>query len=117
MRRKSKRCFSEYSGKALTVYDSELEALDGADYVNEQYHNNLTPYRCEACKLWHLSPAERHTPSVTCQSCFEHSGHHKDLYHTKDAAKQRAKIIYAEQEISLKVYKCPHHEGWHLTKS
>jgi predicted RNA-binding Zn-ribbon protein involved in translation (DUF1610 family) len=106
---KSNTCFGS-NGKPLSVYYSEHEAKEGAYHVKTQYRLNLSPYQCSRCGLWHLSPAERQTPSRDCIACG------KRLYESKAAAQKRAGIIEDEQEIRLKVYRCPHQNGWHLSK-
>ena len=51
---KSTTCFGKQTGRPLTEYDSEYDALDGADYANSKYGQNLVPYQCDTCGLWHL---------------------------------------------------------------
>jgi hypothetical protein len=117
MSRKSASCKSARTGAPLTEYDSEYEAQEGANYANSVYGNNLIPYQCDKCGLWHLSPKNRQTPSTTCRSCIDSNGYPKDLYRMEGDAERRAEIIYKEQGIRLKIYKCPYNNGWHLTKS
>ena len=116
MNRKSDSCYGRRTGEPLTVYNSSFEAQQGADYANREYGNNLAPYKCERCGLWHLSPKDRQTPSVTCPSCTDRDGHHKDLYRSKTAAETRVAILQKEAGVCLGIYKCPYHDGWHLTK-
>ena len=112
---KSTTCFNR-NGKPLTEYYTESDALDGADYANKIHRKNLTPYRCEKCGMWHLSPKNRQTPSRKCSTCKDRNGNFKDLYFSEEAAKNRADILYKEQGVTLTVYPCPHNDGWHLTK-
>lgn len=105
------------NGEALTEYSSEPEAVDGANYVNQKYDNNLTPYQCDSCNLWHLSPKNRQTPSKKCYSCKDGNGRLKALYQTKTDAKRRSEILYKERGVHLTVYSCPSSNGWHLTKN
>ncbi|MDR0307768.1 MAG: hypothetical protein LBI42_13155 [Chitinispirillales bacterium] len=107
--KKSSSCFGS-NGKPLSVYYSESEADEGAYHVRSEYRLNLSPYQCSRCGYWHLSPGSRQTPSTDCAFCV------KKLYETKAAAEKRAKIIEDEQGTALKVYRCPHQNGWHLTK-
>lgn len=95
-------CKSKRTGKPLAVFDSEADALS---FMERKGIENQIPYECRACQKWHLSPKERHTPSVHCDACG------KALYQTEQAAEQRAHII----GTSLRVYECPYGEGWHLT--
>ena len=112
---KSTTCFNR-KGKPLTEYYTESDAQEGADYANKLHRNNLTPYRCDKCGLWHLSPQNRQTPSRKCNICKDRNGKPKELYFFEQDAKQRAKILYKEQGVSLSVYECPNGDGWHLTK-
>jgi hypothetical protein len=113
---KSEICFKK-DGEPLSTYLSKHEAIEGADHVRMNYGNHLLPYECSRCGYWHLSPKERHTPSKICIYCLDSKGMSKELYETREDAERRAEIIANEQEIKLKVYKCPHQNGWHLTKN
>ncbi len=109
-------CTSKQTGKLLAVYDSEYEARQGADYANSAYGNDLVPYQCRSCGRWHLSPKSRQTLSSKCPDCTDRSGRRKDLYATREDAERRADILCRERGVSLGVYRCPYHDGWHLTK-
>ncbi|MDR2728288.1 MAG: hypothetical protein LBB56_04085 [Chitinispirillales bacterium] len=106
---KSASCFGR-DGKPLSVYYSESEANEGAYHVKSHYRLNLSPYQCSRCGFWHLSPSSRQTPSRDCIACG------KRLYESKEGAQKRAGIIENEQGIRLKIYRCPHQNGWHLSK-
>ncbi|MGI9346094.1 MAG: hypothetical protein ACR2PW_07520 [Gammaproteobacteria bacterium] len=109
---KSTTCFGKTSGsKPLTEYASAAEARDAAEYASKTYGKDLTAYRCKTCRKWHLSPADRQTPSTPCTECG------KDLYKTQKAAKLRGEILLKEMKVKLRVYKCPQGKGWHLTKN
>jgi hypothetical protein len=110
MANKSTTCFKK-DGSPLTVYYSEHEAQEGAAYVNSLHGLGLVPYLCQKCRHWHLSPKNRITPSRHCSHC------NKELYDTEEDAENRAIIIEKEREIMLSVYRCQHHDGWHLTSS
>ncbi|QHS15479.1 hypothetical protein GUY17_05970 [Shewanella sp. Arc9-LZ] len=114
---KSETCFGKTSGKPLTQYYDEEEAQGAADYSKEFYGDDLSPYHCSKCDLWHLSPKSRQTPSQKCNRCTGGYGVEKESYRSKLEARLRADIIYDEQGISLRVYKCKYGFGWHLTKS
>ena len=113
---KSDTCFGKISGQPLSQYFDEYEAQNAADYSKEYHNNDLAPYQCNKCGLWHLSPKVRMTPSKKCDKCTASDGTFKDAYHTKKEAYARANIIYDEYRINLKVYKCRFGKGWHLTK-
>lgn len=114
---KSDTCFGKMSGKALSVYFDEEEALSTAEYSKEIYNNELVPYKCSKCDYWHLSPKFRVTPSEKCEKCTAGDGSSKETYRTRKEANIRANIIYNEQGIKLRVYRCKYGNGWHLTKS
>ena len=113
---KSKSCVSSQTGKPVTVYPSEYQAQQGAYYVNAEYGEQMSPYKCHKCGLWHLSPIKRQTPSSKCTTCTDRNGHYKELYISKKAAELRAEIIKNEKNVVLGVYRCPNENGWHLTK-
>jgi len=112
--KKSSTCFSKNGPK--TEYDSEEEALEAADYLSENKDLDMYPYQCKNCKKWHLAPKDSKIDFVD-NGCFckDSQGGDKRLYKTKeDAEKQRIKS-QAEKGITLYVYECPEHRGWHLT--
>jgi hypothetical protein len=115
MARKSIICTGKVSRTALTEYDSEAEALEGARYALDRYGQHNVPYRCNRCSLWHLSPANRQTPSTTCDVCHGQDGRPKATYATQQDAERRAAILLSEQGVELRAYPCDH-GGWHLTK-
>ena len=116
MSQKSPTCVGKISGQPLTEYDSEEEAREGADYANKKYRNNLTPYTCDQCGKWHLSPMSRQTPSKKCKICTGVDGRAKDSYQSRKDAQRRADILLKEQGAILQVYECEYGSGWHLTK-
>jgi hypothetical protein len=82
-----------------------------------EYRRALTQYLCQTCNMWHLSPANRQTPSKKCAFCAGSDGQQKDAYATEQNAKRRAAIIRKESSVSLRAYACQYGNGWHLTKS
>ena len=114
--RKSATCKGKKTAGPLTEYDSEREALEGADHANRKYGRDLVPYQCDRCGLWHLSPKERQTPSSKCAYCTGTDGKPKDSYRSREEAQRRADILYREQGVALDVYGCEHGNGWHLTR-
>lgn len=112
---KSEICFGR-TGEPLSEYRSEFDARRAADHANRAYGNTLAPYQCPKCRMWHLSPKERHTPSSNHCNCRDGNGSSKDLYDTKNGAEKRAGILSREKHIALAVYRCPYGSGFHLTK-
>lgn len=115
MNSKSSSCFGS-NGKPLSEFYSREEAIDQANYVKSRYREDLTPYRCDRCGLWHLGLKSRETKSEPCKLCRDSYGRRKELYYSFESAKRRADILEREKSVRLIVYKCPHQEGWHLTK-
>lgn len=115
--RKSTQCIGKTSGQPVTEYDSETEALAGAEHARLAYQNDLVPYRCNKCGFWHTAPRSRQTPSTTCYHCTGADGRQKEAYASEQAAETRAAILGREQGIYLRAYVCEYGQGWHLTKS
>lgn len=97
------------NGKPRKVYFDRLTADRGADHVLVLHKARVVPYLCGACNCWHLTPAERHTPSHECRYCPKQS------YESESSAERRAALRHREGGTSLRVYECPHGDGWHLT--
>lgn len=110
---KSSTCKGK-NGDYLSEYSSEFEAENAATYAKGAYDKDFLPYKCHKCGKWHLSPKERQTPSRKC-ICPDSHGKPKQLYETREAAENRAKIIEKERREKLYVYECPRQDGWHLT--
>jgi hypothetical protein len=51
-----------------------------------------------------------------CPYCSGRNGEAKDVYVTQEVAEDMARHIESEHRIRLKVYPCPHSDGWHLTR-
>lgn len=117
MSRKSSICTGRVSGKPLTEYASQDEALRGADYAAANFGRKLVPYHCDRCAWWHLSPVDRKTPSTPCGACFGRDGRNKATYGSREDAERRAEILRAEQGVHLRAYQCDSGRGWHLTKN
>jgi hypothetical protein len=115
--RKSTICIGKKSRQPVTEYDSQAEAQDGADHARLIHQSNLLPYRCDRCRLWHLAPKNRHTPSTTCHFCTGGNRRPKAAYATEEVARRRAEILGLERGIFLRAYLCRYGQGWHLTKS
>jgi hypothetical protein len=115
MSHQSKSCTGKH-GKPLVAYETKYEAQNGATHAKITYGSEMAPYKCRKCTAWHLSPKERETPSEACHYCRDSHGDSKALYCSEAAAKQRANILGKEKGIHLRVYECPHQQGWHLTK-
>lgn len=114
--RKSTQCVGKGSGQYLMEYDCFEDAQAGADHAQARYGSASVSYPCHRCGLWHLAPRDRQTPSTPCSYCQGADGKPKDAYDTAQNAERRADILYRERGVSLRVYECPHGQGWHLTK-
>ncbi|PID26609.1 MAG: hypothetical protein CR982_09170 [Candidatus Cloacimonadota bacterium] len=112
---KSRSCFSS-KNKPLSEFYSKKEAIEGANYANLRYRQKLVPYRCERCGFWHLSPEDRNTDSITCLKCRDRYGNNKESYKSFQDAKRRSEIILKEKGVELKIYQCPHGNGWHFSR-
>ncbi len=117
MNRKSPSCNARKSGRPLTEYDTKAEANSAAKHANQNFGgSNMVPYKCDKCGFWHLSPANRQTPSETCTICRGADGQLKESYATERDALRRAGHLRKEMGVKLQVYECEHGNGWHLTK-
>lgn len=114
---KSETCVGTTSGKPLTEYDDETEAREGAEHAKGRFGRDLVPYACDTCGKWHLSPANRQTPSSKCPMCRGANGQAKESYRNEAEALRRASILRGEQGADLRVYPCEHGHGWHLTRA
>lgn len=114
--RKSTTCTGKTSRQPVTEYDSEYEASAGAAHASLAYGQDLVPYQCNRCHLWHLAPRSRQTPSKTCGHCTGADGRPKEAYATERDAERRAEILRAERGLFLRAYPCEYGQGWHLTK-
>ena len=113
---KSTTCYGKKSGQPLTEYESLSEATEGADHANRVHGSRwLMPYQCSNCGYYHLSPRERHTPSMLCV-CVGATGEPKQLFYEQSAALRRAEILRAEKGLRVSVYACEHGLGYHLTR-
>ena len=116
MNTKSETCFSSHDKKPLNFFTSKDEVLDCAKYAKKRYGSRLSPYLCDKCNMWHLSPKSRDTQSENCSLCRDRNGGFKQLYVSKYQAQKRADILFKENGFLLDVYSCPHQNGFHLTK-
>ena len=67
---KSKTCTGKKTGKPLTEYGTESEAREAALYASAEHKRHLTPYLCQTCNKWHLSPARARTYFVRVFGVF-----------------------------------------------
>ena len=114
--RKSRTCKGSSSDGALTEFDTEQEAQEGAAYIKKKHKRTLVSYLCSRCAKWHLAPISRQTPSTTCGSCVGSDKLPKESYSTEEIAEKRARILRKEQGVTLQIYRCPRGEGWHFTR-
>ncbi|MBR1715794.1 MAG: hypothetical protein IJ717_12740 [Treponema sp.] len=113
---KSETCLSK-NGNPLSVYRTASEAQDSADYQMRQNRIRLSPYKCDVCGMYHLSPSEFFCEKLESScSCTDHNGKIKDSYKTLQDAKKMANIRKLAG-IDLFVYECPHGNGYHLTSN
>ena len=52
-----------------------------------------------------------------CGRCIDGAGELKNLYSTKESALAAAARRFEATALRLEAYKCPHQNGWHLTKA
>ena len=112
---KSATCFSNTTKNPLSVYNTEAEAQQSADY---QLRNgrSLYAYRCERCGLWHLAPtASRINVLHKACRCEDSFGKSKDLYVSREVAERARRKRESEGAGQLYIYECPHGCGYHLT--
>jgi len=114
--RKSVTCIGKTSRTPVTEYDCQEDAQNGANHARLAYGTDLVPYQCSQCRLWHLAPRSRQTPSTTCHYCNGGDGRPKESYASEQDADRRAAILRTERGISLRSYPCEYGQGWHLTK-
>jgi hypothetical protein len=64
----------------------------------------------------HPSTHRRPAPSgPCCSSCTGADGGPKRTYTSEAEAKSTAAFLELKRHVWLRVYTCPHGEGWHLT--
>lgn len=52
-----------------------------------------------------------------CHTCTDANGKLKSTYESMNDAESTADFIRSTEGKTLRVYECPCHKGWHLTKS
>jgi len=112
---KSTTCFSKNTNNPLSVYATESEAQQSANY-QLQNGRSLYPYHCTRCGLWHLAPTESRINVLhkACH-CEDSLGRHKDLYLSREDAEKARRKRESEGAGQLYVYECPDGRGFHLT--
>lgn len=115
MGHRSESCFSKKTGKPLIVYGCEAEALQQAHYTRVTYQNDLAPYLCRVCNLWHLAPKKLSIQLQPCFCCRGRNGNYKLSYPDEEFAERRAEKLSTDSYARLRPYACPHGDGWHLT--
>lgn len=110
------KCVSKTTGKELSVYKTKKEAIESAKYTKKAHNLDLYPYECEKCGNWHLAPkSSKIKVKKNACPCTDSNGNPKALYGSKKDAEKQRKKSEVEQHINLRVYKCPHKSGYHLT--
>ena len=102
------------NGQYLEEYLSQTTASIGSEETQKNYGHKLTPYQCHACGYWHLGVVNTR---LQCMLCTDSGLFLKDLYASQAEAKSTADYLRRERKIQLYPYKCPHSNGWHLTKT
>lgn len=115
---KSTTCFSKTTKNPLSVYTTEAEAQQSANYQHYENGRSLYPYHCVRCGLWHLAPTETRINVLhNACSCIDSCGKHKDLYLSREDAEKAKSKCGSERGYRLYIYECPRKNGFHLTKS
>lgn len=113
---KSDKCFGLMSGKPVTSYESEEEALAGINYIKDNYKKSvpMVSYKCSKCGFYHIVPKSRQIESALC-GCKDSNGEALQLFDTRKAAKIKADKSRKANDVQLYVYPCPNSTGFHLT--
>ncbi len=101
------------NNKYLEEYHSETAAGMGAEEIQKSYGYKMTPFQCRSCGYWHLKSI---TTRQQCLICTDSSLFLKDLYSSKAEAEATVDRLRREKKVQLYPYKCPHSNGWHLSK-
>lgn len=112
------KCVSKATGKPLSAYETKKEAKASAKYTKKNHKLKLYVYKCEKCGQFHLAPKDSKIKvKHNACSCRDSNGQPKALYARKKDAIKQMKKSQIEQNIKLRVYKCPEKffGGWHLT--
>lgn len=110
---KSTTCKGQ-NGQFLEEYHSQSAAELGAEEIKSSYGHDLVPTQCRGCGYWHLIPVNTRKQ---CFHCTDSALFLKDLYASRHEAQSMADLVRKQKRIQLYTYKCPHSEGWHLTKA
>ncbi len=102
------------NGKFLEEYHSRSAADLAAEDIKLNFGYELYPSLCRSCGYWHLAPVNTRKQ---CFHCTDSALFLKDLYASKNEALSSAEWVRKEKKIQLYPYKCPHSNGWHLTKA
>ena len=102
------------NGQYLEEYHNQTTAAMAAEDIQKQYGHQLTAYQCRSCGYWHLGVVNTRQQ---CLLCTDSALFLKDLYASKEEAQSTAEYLRREKKIQLYPYKCPHTNGWHLTKT
>lgn len=108
---------SKKTGKPVMAYSTKAEAEKHAHYAQSSYQIDLDAYHCKRCNLWHLAPKKLHISFNECRHCQGRDGKYKVTYPSEDIANERTEIVGGKAHVHLRLYACPHCDGWHLTSS
>lgn len=101
------------NGQPLEEYHTRSSAELAAEEIKRKYGNELIPNQCRKCGYWHLNPVNT---KRQCMFCTDSALFLKDIYGTREEAQKTAEWMKKEKKIQLYPYKCPHGNGWHLSK-
>ncbi len=101
------------NGQYLEEYHSSSAASIAAEETFKSYGRKVIPIQCRACGYWHLT---QENTRRQCMFCTDSALFLKDLYASKEEAQSTAAYLRQEKKVQLYPYKCPHSQGWHLTK-
>ena len=112
---KSDKCFGVMSGKPVTSYESEEEAIEGINYIRDNFANSvpMVCYKCSKCGFYHLSPKSRETETELC-GCKDSEGEALQLFDTRKSAKIKSDKLRKEDGIQRYIYPCPNSKGFHV---
>ena len=104
--------------KSVYTHLSELTNEEILDYYNVQTPQELKQH-IEYIKNILKNKIKNYKEVLedidTC-FCRDSHGEFKYLYSTKKEAEQQVKYSSKSKQIKLKLYSCPYHCGWHLSK-
>lgn len=113
---KSDKCFGVMSGKPLTSYESEEEAIEGVNYIRDNFNNSVPMdyYECSKCGFYHIIPKSREKEIELC-GCKDQDGDDLQLFDTRKSAKIKSDKLRKQDGIQRYIFPCPNSAGFHIT--